>query len=255
MTHVDTIWLFPKERAGLLAYVERFNAACDWLSAIAFREGLWHWLPLQRRTYGELRGKFQLSAAAALVAIRKVASAYRNKSRRTTEARFHPRGAIPVYRHSYKRDRTVSLYGMRVPFTARRDVVLSGKKQAVLTYRHGKFILLQALESPSVPAADSKDYLGCDLGLVNLLTDSEGQRFGGQEVEEKRRIAAHRRARLQAKQSRAGRRKLRWLAGKQARYQRDVNHQISKAGARRCAKRAWAQGRGSDASDKFACVK
>ena len=75
----------------------------------------------------------------------------------------------------------------------------------------------------------SKDYLGCDLGVVNLLTDSEGQRFGGREVEEKRRIAAHRRARLQAKQSRAGRRKLRWLAGKQARYQRDVNHQISKA--------------------------
>src|SRR5215471_7583599 len=182
--------------------MERFNAACDWLSGIAFREGLWHWLPLQRRTYGELRGKFQLSAAA-LVAIRKVASAYKNKSRRTTEARFHPRAAIPVYRHSYKRDGTASLYGMRVPFVARRDVVLSGKKQAVLTYRHGKFILLQALESPSVPAAERKDYLGCDLGVVNLLTDSEGQRFGGREVEEKRRIAAHRRARLQAKQSRA----------------------------------------------------
>ena len=101
MTHVETIRLFPKDRAGLLAYMERFNAACDWLSGIAFREGLWHWLPLQRRTYRELRGKFQLSAAA-LVAIRKVASAYKNKSRRTTEARFHPRGAIPVYRHSYK---------------------------------------------------------------------------------------------------------------------------------------------------------
>ena len=115
MTHVETIRLFPKDRAGLLAYLERFNAACDWLSAIAFREGLWQ---------------------------------------RTTEARFHPRGAIPVYRHSYKRDGTASLYGMRVPFVARRDVVLSGKKQAVLTYRHGKFILLQALESPSVPAAE-----------------------------------------------------------------------------------------------------
>ena len=228
MTHVETIRLFPKDRAGLLAYMERFNAACDWLSAIAFREGLWHWLPLQRRTYPELRGKFQLSAAA-LVAIRKVASAYKNKSRCTTEARFHPRGAIPVYRHSYKREGTASLYGMRIPFAARRDVVLSGKKQAVLTYRHGKFILLQALESPSVPAAEMKDYLGCDLGVVNLLTDSEGQTFGGREVEEKRRIAAHRRARLQAKQSRAARRKLRWLAGKQARYQRDVNHQISKA--------------------------
>ncbi|HJY88055.1 MAG TPA: hypothetical protein VKE24_14570, partial [Candidatus Acidoferrales bacterium] len=57
LTHVETIRLFPKDRAGLLAYLERFNAACDWLSAIAFREGLWHWLPLQRRTYPELRGK------------------------------------------------------------------------------------------------------------------------------------------------------------------------------------------------------
>src|SRR5262249_17723335 len=35
----------------------------------------------------------------------------------------------------------------------------------------------------------------------------------------------------------------------------DRRAEYSRAGARRCAKRAWAQGRGSDASDKFACVK
>jgi IS605 OrfB family transposase len=70
--------------------------------------------------------------------------------------------------------------------------------------------------------------LGCDLGTVNLLTDSEAEVYSGQMVEEKRRIYVHRRARLQKRGTRAARRKLRKLSGRQRRYQRDVNHGIAK---------------------------
>jgi hypothetical protein len=44
-----------------------------------------------------------LKAAEAVVAIRKVAYAYSDSQRRGTLAGFRLRGAIPIYKHSYKR--------------------------------------------------------------------------------------------------------------------------------------------------------
>ncbi len=203
MTRVETVRLHPPDPAQLIAWLERFNAAANWLSAVAFRERLWHWLPLQRRAYREVRERFQLPGAATVVVIRKVSYAYRNTQRRQHQAIFRRRGAIPVYKHLYKRDGTVSVYGFRIPFTARPQAELSSRHQAVLCYRRGKFILHQVVEV-NVPApASVQEYLGCDLGTVNLLTDSEAEAYSGQAVEEKRRIYAHRRQRLQRRGTRA----------------------------------------------------
>jgi putative transposase len=175
-----------------------------------------------------VRERFQLPAAATVVVIRKVAYAYRNKQRRQHQATFRRRGAIPVYQHRYRRDGTVAVYGSRIPFTARPQAGLSSRHQAVLCYRRGKFILHQVLEVDVPAPTPVQEYLGCDLGTVNLLTDSEGETYSGQAVEEKRRIYVHRRARLQKRGTRAARRKLRQLSGRQRRYQRDVNHGIAK---------------------------
>jgi len=228
MNRVETVRLHPPYPAQLIAWLERFNAAANWLSGVAFRERLWHWLPLQRRAYGEVRERFQLPSAAAVVVIRKVAYAYRTTQRRQHQATFRRRGAIPVYEHRYKRDGTVSVYGFRIPFTARPQAGLSSRHQAVLCYRHGKFILHQVVEVDVPVPAPVQDYLGCDLGTTNLLTDSEAEVHSGQAVEEKRRIYTNRRRRLQKRGTRAARRKLRQVSGRQGRYQRDVNHGIAK---------------------------
>lgn len=98
----------------------------------------------------------------------------------------------------------------------------------MLCYRRGKFILHQAVEVDVPASAPVRDYLGGDLGTVNLLTDSEQEAYSGQAVEEKRRIYAHRRRRLQRRGTRAARRKLRALSGRQRRYQRDTNHCLAK---------------------------
>ncbi len=228
MNQIETVRLRPADPAQLLAWLERFNAAANWISDVAFRERLWHWLPLQRRTYREVRERFQLPSAAAVVAIRKVAYAYRTNQRRHQQAHFRRRGAIPVYDHRYKRDGMVSFYGFRVPFVARPQARLSSHCQGVLCYRRGKFVLNQVVEVDVPEPVPVHDCLGCDMGTVNLLTDSDGESYSGQAVEEKRRIYAHRRQRLQKRGTRAARRKLRGISGRQRRYQRDTNHGIAK---------------------------
>lgn len=213
---------------ALLSTIERFNEACNWLSRVAFEERIFRWLPLQRRAYHELRHRFALRSDEAVVAVRKVAYAYSDRARRERRATFRLRGAIPVYHHRYKRDGTVLLYGHRLRFQARAGVALSGKQQATLSYEGGRFVLRQVIEVPEGSEIEAVDVLGCDVGIVNLLTDSDGERYSGEAVERRRRIFSHRRRNLQRKGTRAARRKLRHIGRRQARYQRDRNHVISK---------------------------
>src|SRR5689334_18729576 len=99
--------LTPDEETRVLALVRRFNEAAEWLSGIAFEEKLFRWLSLQRRAYRELRERFGLKSAQAVVCVRKVASAYSIPARRARPARFRPLGSMPLYQHRYKRNGTV----------------------------------------------------------------------------------------------------------------------------------------------------
>jgi IS605 OrfB family transposase len=92
----------------------------------------------------------------------------------------------------------------------------------------GKFVLYQVYERPEGDVQEANDWLGCDLGIVNILADSDGKNDPGAEIDELRRKYAHRLRNLQRKGTRAAKRKLRTLKGKQARFQRDFNHQLSK---------------------------
>jgi putative transposase len=228
MNLVTTVRLDPQDPRQLLALVERFNFACNALSKLAFESKTFGWLALQRASYHWLRREFGLGAAQAVVAVRKVAYAYSDHKRRGHVAKFARRGAIPIYKHSFKRDRTVAFYGQRIPFQAREGMALSGKHEAYLIYRRGKFVLYQVYKRPEGEPKAANDWLGCDLGIVNILADSDEKTNPGAEIDDARRRYAHRLRNLQRKGTRAAKRKLRTIKGKQARFQRDFNHQLSK---------------------------
>ena len=194
---LTTVVLIRGESTALLSMMRQFNAACNALSVVAFQERIFGWLPLQRRAYRWLREEFGLTGTQATVCVRKVAYAYRNKARRNILSTFKPFGAIPVYRHTYKRDSTVSVYGHRLAFQARPGVVLSSKCQATLVYRGGRFFIHQVVEVAEPTAFIPQGYLGCDLGIVNILADSDGKIYSGGLVNGLRHRHARLRARLQ----------------------------------------------------------
>jgi transposase len=219
----------------LRAQLRLFNQAASWLSGIAFQEKLWGWLPLQHRSYRELSERFGLKAAEAVVCIRKVASSYKYMARRSRQASFRPQGAIPLYKHRYKRDGTVSFYGFRIPFQARPGVVLSSDCQAKLIFDGQKFLLHQVLEVEEKPALPSKDHLGVDLGLARIAVDSEGvthpakpHPFTPGQLRGLRRRHGRLRRKLQKKKTRSAKRLLRKRRRKERRFASHVNHAIAK---------------------------
>jgi len=71
-------------------------------------------------------------------------------------------------------------------------------------------------------------WLGIDLGIINIATDSDGNIRSGDKIEKIRSKLTKRRARLQRCGTKAAKRRLRKISGKEARFRRHVNHNISK---------------------------
>ncbi len=70
--------------------------------------------------------------------------------------------------------------------------------------------------------------MGVDLGIVNLATDSEGETFSGAPVKMARARYHTRRQRLQKVNTKNAKRRLRKNAGRERRFQKDINHCIAK---------------------------
>ena len=101
---------------------------------------------------------------------------------------------------------------------------------ADLIYRDGKFYLAVVIDVPEPPAGpEPAEWLGVDLGIVNIAADSDGNTYCGKAVRAVRYRNRQLRARLQSKGTKSAKRLLAKRRRRESRFARDVNHVISKA--------------------------
>ena len=224
-----------EQHAALVATLERFNAACNAIAHVAFRKRLANKFALQKIVYYSIRERFGLSSQMTIRAIAKVVEAY--KRDKTIQPSFRPHGALTYDQrimswHGLEHVSLLGLEGRQLVACrpggyqqARRDGL---RGQADLILRDRVFSLYATREVPDSPTDDVQDYLGVDLGIVNIAVDSDASVYTGAQVEQQRRAFAHRRRNLQRRQTRAAKRKLQSLRRKQARFQTNSNHCISK---------------------------
>jgi len=247
---VATVKLLVDEpqKVRLLATMRRVNEACDWLAEKAFELKSADKLRLQKLFYQETRERFGLGAQHVVRAISKVCEVY--KRDREKLPRFKPLGAIAYDQRTYAFKGGIDRVSLScldgrvlVPavigeyFRARLEGV---RGQADLVYRKGKLFLYVTVEVPDGSPIDPEGFLGVDLGIRNLATDSDGEHFTGEQVEAVRLRYASHRQRLQAAGSKSARRHLKKIAGKEARFRSIENHRISL----RIVKKAKDTGRG-----------
>jgi len=102
------------------------------------------------------------------------------------------------------------------------------KGQADLILRGSTFYLYVMVDMPSAPPVEVQDVLGVDLGIVQLAVDSGGEAHTGEGVKQRRRKFSRFRAGLQQAGTKSAKKHLRCNRRRESRYQRDVNHCISK---------------------------
>lgn len=226
----------PEQYAALLQTLETANAACNDISQQAWESRVFGQFSLHKLAYHDIRERYPLSAQMVVRAVAKVADAYKLDKR--TQRTFKSHGAFPYDNRilSFRTDeQTVSIWTLagrqRVGYLCgdrQRELLAGDRGEADLCYIGGEFYLFVACEVETPAPEDVGGFLGIDLGIANLAADSDGNTYSGEQVEDQRRKYQHRRRNLQRKGTRAARRKLRQMSGKQQRYQTDTNHRISK---------------------------
>ncbi|MGI4788184.1 MAG: RNA-guided endonuclease InsQ/TnpB family protein [Janthinobacterium lividum] len=237
MKQVIVIKLEPsqKQYQALLKTVEAFNRGCQYAADVAYEKRLANKIALQPFIYGTLRSEFGLSSQMAIRAIAKAVEAYKRDKRIHVKFDVHGGMVYDPRIMSFKGLTQVSLLCLSgrelIPMrygayqSARLDYA---KGQADLMLRDGMFYLYVTADLPSAPPVDVQDVLGVDLGIVQLAVDSDGEAHTGAGVKQCRRRFQRLRQGLQSCGSKSAKRHLKRIRQKESRYQRWVNHNISR---------------------------
>ncbi len=226
----------PEQAEELRATLERCNEACNWLSEQAFATKTTRQYDMHKSFYAQVRERFGLSAQATVRCIAKVADAYKIDQKTLRVFRKHAAQPYDDRILSFKPDNIVSLWVLsgrtKVGYVCgdhQRRLLEHRKGEVDLMLVRGKWYLAAVCDFDDPALLTPGGMLGVDFGIVNIATDSLGSQHSGAAVEAYRARYAKRRAVLQSVGTKAAKRRLRKMSGKQRRFHKHENHCISKS--------------------------
>lgn len=229
--------LLPSEsqHEALKATLRRVNEACDYASEVAWETKTFSKYTLQKAVYGELKERFSLSAQVVIRLLAKVADAYKLDKRK--RRKFRPLGAVAYDDRILRwKDDEVSIWTVEkrqaIPFVCderTRALLASRRGESDLVFRGGKWYLLATIEVEEPPPGTPEDWLGVDLGVSNIASDSDGGTHTSERVEKSRKRYERIRGKLQSAGTKSAKRHLKKLSGKERRFKKDTNHRLSKS--------------------------
>lgn len=233
----------PYQVVHLNTTMKAFADACNFVADYGRKNKVSRQFALHKACYRDVRMRFGLSANLAVRAIARVAprlakAKTRNSTFKPTSIDYDAR--IFSFRET---DWTVSLtllnsrerFGLDIGEWQRKTLKGQSPTSAILC-KKGKdyFIDIQVKEPTPTPDQPSGT-LGVDLGIKSIATLSDGTSFDGATLNAYRLKRHKVRKALQSKAHKGSsstrkntRRTLKRLSGKERRYQKWINHQISK---------------------------
>jgi len=199
------------EKTALLRLQDQFNAACNYISGVAWDTQEFNKVRLQRLCYADVRVEFGLMAQHTIRAIAVVADAYKadHDSKRT----FRTDAAVVLdtprlYRVKRNRARITTLDGrLHIELGIgghQRQMLKDAVKLAeadLIRDRKGRWRLLVSAHYADPATIDTDGVIGVDLGRTDIAVTSEGATFSGQQVTATRDQYARVRRAIQRKAS------------------------------------------------------
>jgi IS605 OrfB family transposase len=226
----------PDQADALTRTLQAANAACDHISQVAWNTRTFGQFPIHRLTYQAVRQTFQLAAQLTVRCIAKVADAY--KLDRNSLRTFQSLGAVAYDNRILSfalPDSSASIWTLdkrqSIPFVCgerQRTLLAFQRGETDLAFVRGSWYLFATAEIEATAPIDVDDALGVDLGVTNIAVDSDGGVHSGKAIKNVRYRHRRLRNKLQRLGTLGSRRRLKMLAGQEARFAKHVNHVISK---------------------------
>ncbi len=213
-----------------------FADACNYILDVAKQEKCWNTTKLHHKVYKATREHTGLKANHVCQAIRRVIG---NAKTVKQIHKFRPTSiSLDARTFKYVEDKQIvgiTLKSGRVNF----GLAIGGYQVALLRgqiptsatlnkTRQGDYYINIVVEIPTQPTGKTPKVIGVDLGIRDIATTSVGKSWDGKQLRETRARFARVRASIQSKRSKASKRLLRRLSGRERRFQAWVNHNISK---------------------------
>lgn len=219
-----------------MATLETANAACNYLSGLAWETDTFKKFDLHHLGYEATRAAFPLSSQVVVRCVAKVADAY--KLDKKVKRQFKSDGAISYDARilTFKIEaQTVSIWTLdgrqTIAFVCgeqQRELLANQKGECDLALVKGRFYLQACCEAIEAAPIEAQGVLGVDLGIVEIATTSNGKSYSGEKLKALRcKLRSHRR-RLQKCGTKSAKRRLKKLSKRQANFVRSENHLISK---------------------------
>jgi IS605 OrfB family transposase len=227
----------PEQAMEIDVTLGTFAAACNHIADIARTLATTNKVEVQKACYRDVRDIFGLSANLTVRAIARTCIALKVPQKRGSS--FAPTSTdydarIFSFREADWTFSLTLLHG-RTRFVGvlgdfQRET-LSGAHptSATLVKRHdGEYFLHVQVKEDAPEPITATDFLGVDLGIAKIATDSDGTPYSGKPVDNVRRKHNLQRKRLQRRNTKGAKKKLKRIAGKESRFRRHENHVISK---------------------------
>ena len=229
-----------------------FADACNQILAVAKRDNCWNTTRLHHKVYKPTKKSTGLKANHVCQAIRRVI----NQKKATKQIhKFRPTSiSLDARTFKYVEEKQqvgVTLKEKRVNFELKiggyQIALLSGQTLTSATLsktRQGDYYINIVVEVPTQPRHKTPKVLGVDVGLRDIASTSSGKSWDGKQLRETRAKFARVRASIQSKRTKSSKRLLRRrelefaavaeqrriapAIGKERRFQKWVNYNISK---------------------------
>jgi IS605 OrfB family transposase len=235
-----------EQAMALSALADTYAKACNAIVPLAVEHRCWNRVALHHLSYYPVREKLpELGSQMVCQAVHRVADAYKTLKANKGIAKDKPVPSISFTPSSVNFDKrtysingeTLSLFTLggraKIPFVCgkhQRNLLVSGTpKEAKLVVRKGVWYFNLVLDLPDATPVSGGGALGIDVGENNIAASSTGKVWGGGKLRHDRDIYLAHRRRLQSNGSRAAKRKLRAISGREQRHVKHVNHEVSKS--------------------------
>lgn len=177
--------LLPTEHQATALHetMTRFHEACHWLAEQAYAQQCCNKLTLQRLYYHALHSRFALSSQMAVWCLARVAGTYKRDL--SVCPTFRPDAAMPYDQrlmrfHGLDQVSLLTLTGRVMvsfligPYHQKRFNAHEPRQCHLVRREDGQWFLLVVVQVPDGTPCPPTDFLGVDLGVVNLATTSDG---------------------------------------------------------------------------------
>jgi IS605 OrfB family transposase len=216
--------------------LQGFANACNQIYEIAKRENCWNTTKLHHLVYKPIREATGLKANHVCQAIRRVIG---NAKAVKQVHKFRPTSInLDIRTFQYIEELQtvgVTLMSGRVKFKLSignyQLALLKGQSPTAATLnktKRGDYYINICVDLPTDPTGKTPKVIGVDLGRRDIATTSTGKSWSGEKIQNTRDRYSKVRANVQSKRTRSSRRLLRRLSGREQRFQKWLNHNISK---------------------------